>query len=36
MTSFIFLNVTKGKSKAISIKDHINNIKSKKQIKNNK
>ena len=33
MTSFIFLNVTKGKSKAISIKDHISNIKSKKKDK---
>jgi len=36
MTSYIFLNVKSGKSKAISIKDYINNIKLKKKIKNSK
>ena len=33
MTSYIFLNVKKGKSKAIKFKDYKNKIKSKKESK---
>ena len=33
MTSYIFLNVKKGNSKAIKFKDYKNEIKSKKGLK---